>query len=170
MPGGVTFAEVLDQELASFETRGPAATPAPPLPPTYRAPHPLLFAKPHTAFRATAYGPLVSSDSVPGTLGVVPTPRPVRPSPLPPPPPRVLSTAQRRALDSMVALGATLDANFTARELRSAFRTLARQYHPDRHPSSSNAEKARLAHVFAELNDDHHRLMTVFIEPAAARF
>ncbi|MEP7310829.1 MAG: DnaJ domain-containing protein [Acidobacteriota bacterium] len=68
-------------------------------------------------------------------------------------------------MDSLVALGAHLDASFTARQLRSAFRTLARRYHPDRHPSTSDAERARLARVFAELNDNHRRLLNVVVEP-----
>ena len=166
MPGGATFAEVLEQELAGFQPRGPVAAPAPPPPPTYRAPHPLLFARPAVGFRATAYGPVAAHDFRPSAAEVSTTRRPVKPS-LPPPPSRILSASQRQALDGLVALGANLDLNFTARELRSAYRTLARRYHPDRHPSSSDAERARLARVFAELNDNHRRLLKVVIESSA---
>jgi len=162
MSGGATFAEVLEQELAGFQPRGPVSAPAPP-PPTYRAPHPLLFARPYVAFSATTYGPIATQDFMPSMVEAATTRRPVKPSV--PPPPRRLSPSQRRALDGLVALGANLDANFTARELRSAYRTLARRYHPDRHPSSSDPERARLARVFAELNDNHRRLLNIVIEP-----
>jgi hypothetical protein len=80
-------------------------------------------------------------------------------------PPRELTARQQRALDELVALGAELDADFTARELRSAYRTLARQFHPDRHPFSSHIEKARLARVFAALNENHRCLLAELIEP-----
>jgi hypothetical protein len=38
----------------------------------------------------------------------------------------------------------------TADALRQAYRTLARRYHPDRHPGRTAAEHERLARIFAE--------------------
>jgi hypothetical protein len=71
-----------------------------------------------------------------------------------PPPTRAvrsLSPGERSALETFVRLGASLDTAFTARELRSAFRTLAQQYHPDRHPHAAPAETLRLGSAFADL-------------------
>jgi len=53
----------------------------------------------------------------------------------------------------------TLDDARTPDALRRAYRKLAHRYHPDRHPASSPAERARLASLFAEATD-HYRLLT----------
>ena len=53
----------------------------------------------------------------------------------------------------------TLDDARTPDALRRAYRKLAHRYHPDRHPASSPAERARLANLFAEATD-HYRLLT----------
>src|SRR5262245_51360712 len=58
---------------------------------------------------------------------------------------RALSPHERHALQELIALGASLHEGFTLRELRSAFRALARRYHPDRHSNSGPDDKARLA-------------------------
>src|SRR5687768_2898486 len=55
-------------------------------------------------------------------------------------PRRTLSPEQRAALDRFVALGAHLHSGYTRRELRSAFRSLARTFHPDHHPAISASE------------------------------
>jgi hypothetical protein len=44
----------------------------------------------------------------------------------------------------------TLEDAQTADALRQAYRTLARRYHPDRHPGRTAAEHERLARIFAE--------------------
>jgi hypothetical protein len=74
---------------------------------------------------------------------------------------RRLTPAQRQAVDALRALGADLPPDtFTHAELRSAFRTLARRFHPDRHPGSPDAERARLARSFAAACDAYRTLTT----------
>jgi hypothetical protein len=81
-----------------------------------------------------------------------PQPRPrVRPA-------RHLSAAQRDALAALVALGARLGADFTARELRSEFRALARRYHPDSHPHAGDAERTQWGRQFALVRECYERL------------
>lgn len=75
--------------------------------------------------------------------------------------PRHLTSAQRQALKTLVALGAELGEAFTARDLRSAFRTLARRYHPDRHPGLDAHGTARLAVEFARVRDACDRLKAI---------
>jgi hypothetical protein len=86
----------------------------------------------------------------------------------PPRPARVLSARQEQALADLAELGATLSADFTARELKGTFRALARIYHPDRHPGCSEFERARLARQFATLSDAYRRLLTLVDLPPAA--
>ena len=59
-----------------------------------------------------------------------------------------------------VALGGTLHRDFTNAELRSAFRALAREYHPDRHPGSSEFERERLAALFTRLRAAYEQLQS----------
>jgi hypothetical protein len=74
---------------------------------------------------------------------------------------RALTPAQRQALKHLQGLGcASLGADFTGAEIKSAFRALARQYHPDRHPGSDPAERARLASTFAGVCDAYRTLTT----------
>jgi len=141
VPGHVAFDDVLHEKLgrAPFDAR---TSEAEPLHATLRPapPHPFLFCAADLRFGAGAYG------SMP----------PRRPAP-----PRRLNARQQRALDRLVALGAELRADFSPHLLRSAFRSLARRYHPDRHPESDPAEKARLSGLFSELNDSYRRLLTL---------
>ena len=71
-----------------------------------------------------------------------------RPVSVEPPRPRHLTSLERQALD-----GAR-----TPDELRRAYRTLARRYHPDRHHGCSPAERERLAHLFAEATEYYRML------------
>jgi hypothetical protein len=78
---------------------------------------------------------------------------------------RALTPSQERALDKLIECGASLRGDFTGRELRSAFRMLARQFHPDRHPAISQSEQARLSLLFADLRANYERLLLV-VTPA----
>jgi hypothetical protein len=75
--------------------------------------------------------------------------------------PRVLSREQRAALDRFVALGAHLLPSYTRRELRSAFRSLARTFHPDHHPAISASEKARLSLMFNDVRNAYDVLKNI---------
>ena len=77
-----------------------------------------------------------------------------------PRPLRLLTSDEQEALGRLVALGARLDAGFTREELRRAFRSLARAYHPDSHPGLRASEKAHLAAVFASARHAYDRLKT----------
>jgi hypothetical protein len=87
-------------------------------------------------------------------------PEPVEISVRPPVPAHPLTPEQRNAMEEMVALGAHIRPDFTAPELRRAFRRLARQYHPDRHPATSPEEQAHLSQIFADLTEHYRCLMT----------
>jgi hypothetical protein len=77
-------------------------------------------------------------------------------------PMRGLTAHQQRAVDEMAALGVRLGPNFTETELRRAFRRLARQYHPDRHPDSGAVAQARLARIFGDVSQHYRCLMALF--------
>ena len=67
----------------------------------------------------------------------------------------------RQALEKFIWLGAAVGLDFSATELRSAFRVLALRYHPDRHPGIADVERARLGRIFAELSECHRQLVAV---------
>lgn len=79
---------------------------------------------------------------------------PVRPS-------RHLTRKQQQALDTLVELGAGIDAAFTADELRAAYRRLARHYHPDRHPGAGAQELSRLEVLFSRAHAAYGLLKAV---------
>src|SRR5436190_1406483 len=105
------------------------------------------------------HGELVGADQ---PCGIGPTPPPVflnerpvyfRATPYaalaarrPPRRTRVLRPRECEALSAFNALGGGIDADFTASDLRRAFRRLARQYHPDRHPGQNTQA---YSHMFA---------------------
>jgi hypothetical protein len=145
MGGSTTFADVLEHTLGAIQPDTPLSGTSP----SFRlAPPPsFLFGSRRFHVKSTPYGP--------------------RDDRQPSPPSRRLTSREQRALDALVRLGANLRPDFTAPELRTTFRRLARQYHPDGHPASSDAEKTRLSRLFADLND-HHRLLRAVPDSARA--
>jgi hypothetical protein len=135
-----SFADVLERELerGTYQSEPRAPRPAEP----FRAAplHPFLFSTPLFTSPRAAFA------------WAAPTPRPRR----------TLTSRQERALGELVKLGANLTRDFTASELRRAFRMLARQYHPDRHPDSSDSAKARLSRLFAEAAENYRQLLDAF--------
>jgi hypothetical protein len=108
---------------------------------------------------ASAYGPGCRPRP---SADVAPTPAPIRLA-------RTLTDRQRQALTHLVAMGANLREHFTARELRSAFRSLAQVYHPDRYPQSTEFEKAKLSRQFASIHESYRVLvLAVTLPPSAA--
>jgi hypothetical protein len=92
----------------------------------------------------------------------------VKPSTPPPVQPRRrLTPAQSRSLDAINGLGGRMHADFSPTELRSAFRVLARRYHPDRHPGAGEAERQRLAQQFSTLRTSYETLLAA-LGPAAS--
>ena len=152
---GRTFADVLDDALGvaagpvSYASRGVTTF-------THQPAHPLLFAKlsavagPHVTY-ATATR--TSATSAGQAVAEAPEPAEVRR------PVRTLTVAQQRALDGLNRHGANLRPDFTASELRRAYRQLARRIHPDRHPSATPAERTHLTRAFADASDDYRRLV-----------
>jgi hypothetical protein len=74
---------------------------------------------------------------------------------------RLLTAAQRDALNAMNELGAGLTPEFTTADLRRAFRSLARRCHPDARFDAGPAERARLTRVFAAMQDAYRCLLNV---------
>jgi hypothetical protein len=157
MRRGAAFVEILEEKLADFSTV--ESRPAPPA--GFRATPVLGFflfdtAGPSDVPRVECLGSYTSAQiQRPTPFHPVSSSRAVSRSR------RTLPARQQRALERLVALGASLEADFSPEELRSAFRSLARQYHPDRHPGTSDAEKKRLALTFAELHDAYTNLQVV---------
>jgi len=71
---------------------------------------------------------------------------------------RRLSAQEQSALEQLNALGANVRPDFTAGELRRAFRSLALAFHPDRHPRSTGTETAALSRNFVVLHDAYRAL------------
>lgn len=146
MARGKAFVDVLDEVLADYESdggSGPARTNA-------GFATPSIFCLESMDMRHSASPSAWLSASV----TTAPPPRPVRPR-------RTLSPHQREAFDAFVQLGAPISDDFTDRDLRSMFRSLALRYHPDRHPGSSDNERAHLAVRFTQLHAAYESLKSV---------
>jgi hypothetical protein len=74
------------------------------------------------------------------------------------------SDEERRAFNRLLDLGARLEANFSADDLRREYRRLAHLYHPDRHGGGSDVEQGSLARTFAELAE-RYRSLRALVEP-----
>jgi hypothetical protein len=148
MARGKAFVEVLDEVLAGYRPEEPVRPPR--VASGYATPS--IF-----RFEATEMKRGASpAPWVPVSGGTTPPPRPPRPS-------RALSPRQREAFDAFVQLGARINDDFTDAELRSVFRSLALRYHPDRHPGSTDGERAHLSVHFAELHDAYESLKSVSV-------
>jgi len=135
-----SFADLLDRELdrAADETPAEPAANQEPAQPVAASSVPACrpfvgFEIPFIATR-TAYGRLMLT----GPTGMT-TPG---------------EACARLALES-AAISST---DFSLAELRSAFRQLAREHHPDRHPHASAAEAAQWSGSFAEVERRYRRL------------
>lgn len=135
-----SFTDVLDEALGRVDIE-PSRVASPPRAwaagSAPDAPAAFLFARPLTA--AVARWPAVAAVA------------PRRPD-------HVFSEAERRAFNRLLDLGARLEANFSADDLRGEYRRLAQLYHPDRHRGGSDVEQGSLARTFAELTERYRRL------------
>jgi hypothetical protein len=169
MHRGEAFGDILAEKLRNVDVESPSPSRA-------RAgfgpvPSPILLnGAPRVHFRATPYGRMAGSSQ--RQAGCAPCGPPCPPAAAVPPtapspraPRRSLSPGHQRALDALIGFGVDLDADFTEAELRSAFRALARRYHPDRHPGSDASENRRLAGVFSGLADHYRALLAVTRAP-----
>ncbi len=77
-------------------------------------------------------------------------------------PARTLTAAQQQALAGLNALGGGLPADFSAGDLRAAYRRLAHRLHPDRHHGSGAIDTAHLARAFAEATG-HYRVLLALV-------
>jgi len=143
MRGGTQFADMLDEKIGGAPIEPPRA--AGRATPRY-APDPILLFF-DTRFR-------LAQPTTPFAPPLPPTPAVAQPRPR-----RSLTTREQDALRAFWGLGARIGVDFTEPELRSAYRSLARRYHPDTHPHSSRTETARLARIFANLTDCYRLLL-----------
>ncbi len=74
---------------------------------------------------------------------------------------RTLTSGQRQSLEALNAAGADLSDNFTAQELRRAYRRLAQRLHPDRQHDAGAAERTRLGERFGNATVHYRRLLAV---------
>ncbi|MGE3959629.1 MAG: hypothetical protein AB7H96_23135 [Vicinamibacterales bacterium] len=153
-----TFADVLDDALGvtagpvSYASRGATAF-------TQQPAHPFLFVKmPAFAGARVTYATAHQAKGTGQVVADAPGPAEVRR------PVRTLTATEQRALDGLVAAGAALHADFTAAELRRAYRALARRIHPDRHPHASHAQRTELSRQFADASG-HYRTLLATVEP-----
>ena len=74
-------------------------------------------------------------------------------------PRRRLTAAQYDAIETLRRAGAKdLRSDYLTSELKSAFRRLARQFHPDSHPTADAEAMARLASTFHQVREAYRAL------------
>jgi hypothetical protein len=152
------FSRVLDEKLGAAQFAWASPSDSSDTRSSRPFAHPVfLFGDLRNGFSAeptAANRPKVSSGASPWTTVYA-----ARPEAQPSRPARTLSLAQRQALDVLRSVGgATLADDFTDAELKSAFRALARRFHPDRHPESADGERARLARTFGRIAEAYRLL------------
>ena len=141
MRRGPAFSDVLQEKLDTYPVETEATTP---VSRGFAGTPPLGF----FFFSDAGLSPAANPYSTARRWKPAPRPRPRR----------TLLPHEQRALDEFIALGANLHKDFTSAELRSAFRALAREYHPDRHPGSGEFERERLSASFARLRQAYEQL------------
>jgi len=151
------FAYLLERLLKADWSERPAREARPAF--VSAAPNPFLFTPPRFTGRPHAYSAPGIDESRPGHRTVPPARKAAR----------TLRPGAQRALGALIGLGAVLREDFTAAELRSAFRALARQYHPDAHHDCSAAEQARLSRLFADMCRQYHLLLAAIAPLGPAR-
>ena len=148
MAPSAAFADVLDACVDRYESRGPAAAGRRQ---TGIATPSLFWFDGAASMTQASSATHAKPHYAPPPLRLVHSERQVRPS-------RMLSPRQRDALNQLIGLGAKLDADFTMQELRSAFRALARAYHPDRYPDTRPGQRAHLSTLFVTLRNAYDAL------------
>jgi hypothetical protein len=160
-----TFAEVLDAHLTGWETvvetpvpavpRPSLSTPATVLDPSFwtlRTRQTSIDGSSRVANAVTSRSRLASTESPRRRTVALPSP-PERQSTHP------LSAAQQAAFRDLVAHGADLPDDFSAADLRRAFRSLARRYHPDTQASRGVEVQAALARHFVSISRSYRVLL-----------
>jgi hypothetical protein len=170
MRGYPTFAEALEHALEAARDDAPRAGDRFVYLPASAAPFVFVYSRASVATKSSGVhddarrdrGPYAGVQEVRHLHTPAPPMPEVEPLSTPAALRRSLTSEQQRAVLEMAALGAELRPDFTAPELRRAFRRLARQYHPDRYPDADAAGQARLAQIFSDLTDHYRCLMTLF--------
>jgi len=143
----VPFAQLLDETLAAEPVRSSSSSGRP-----FR-PAPVIGFFDFTA-RPPQQQPTARAARAPWTAA--PALRPIR----------HFSPRERVAFDELVGLGATLREDFTADELRRAFRELARRFHPDRHQGMAQADLGRLSELFRRAHKAYRTLQAPAVKAA----
>jgi hypothetical protein len=147
VPAVPSFAQLLDEKLQETTGHDRVRT-ASQSARAFAPAHPLLFAAPYRFNRAFGnsgeHAPAAAETHIRRALPAVA---------------RRLTADELAALDALNRRGAGLSADFTASELRSAYRALALSYHPDRHTDNDRADRTRLAHLFGEIAKHHRTLL-----------
>jgi hypothetical protein len=81
---------------------------------------------------------------------------------------RHLNSGESHALEILNRLGARLAPDFTHRDLRTAYRALARRLHPDCHQMSDPENQMRRARLFVVATKHHHTLLRVIARETQA--